>query len=164
MTGVPAERGAHILRLPARWPWPQPELALGCTLFFSIPLVVFAIDMISDPSRFGRLPVNVRLGLGACVIAAGVAKWIHARMRRAAWHAEVFEKGIDLKSSPTAPTRVWAPWEDVAWFDDSEQENVRVKLEGPVSGLIDIYLATRSESDRTALLGILAAKAKRRAE
>ncbi|HZV00361.1 MAG TPA: hypothetical protein VFF73_26820 [Planctomycetota bacterium] len=157
-------RGALLLTLRGRFPWPQPEIAFGCTVLFGAPVLVFGLGLVLDPSRIAGVPTRVRVVLGTSAIAAGFFKWCHARMRRSSWYADVYENGVELKTSPAARPRVWAPWGDVAWFDDSEHENVKLKLEGPVSSLIDIQLPTSTEADRTALLAILAVKTKRRGE
>jgi hypothetical protein len=161
---VPAEeRGTLLLTIPARSHWLVADLVLLACIVPLFPLLAAAAVIAGNPSLIRAMPWEARLALGACVVTSAVLKWIHAVMRRRLWHVELREGWIELKLSARGMTQVAARWEDIAWFDDSERENVRLKLKGP-SGLMDIRLGTPTESDRVSVLDLLARRGVARKE
>lgn len=92
---------------------------------------------------------------GTCAVVAAFVLWLNGRARRDSWHVEFYEDEVRFLADRYGRARVRAPWRDIAWYSDHDADGVEIKLTGPVSSILDLHIPTRTEDERTTVLGLL---------
>jgi hypothetical protein len=157
----PAERGdgrggGALITIKARSSWILADFVHLTCLLGAFPLLVCLIAFAPHPMQLANATAVGKACLGGYLVAWATLLWLRARLKSSICRIDLHPGWLGMKHEPWGPIQLAARWEDVAWFDDFDQDVVRLKVRD--TALLDIRIPTADEKDRVAVLDILVQK------
>jgi len=157
----PAERGegwggGPVITIKARSSWILADFVHLTCLLGAFPLLVCLIAFALQPTQLANAFTAAKTSLGGYLVALATLLWLRAWLNGRICQIELHADWVEMKHQPWGPIQLAARWEEVAWFDDFDQDVVRLRMRA--NALLDIRIPTTDEKDRVAVLDFIVKK------